>query len=128
MAKPKGTSKEVSGAGRPLKFKSPEELEKKCKEYFEVTHASQVTITGLALHLDTCRQTLMDYQGKPEYSDTIKKAKLAVENAYELSLRESGRTGDIFALKNFGWKDKQEMDLNANITTSDALADMDDPE
>jgi hypothetical protein len=38
----------------------------------------------------------MNYQDKPEYVDSIKKAKLRIEQAYELSLRENGRSGDIF--------------------------------
>lgn len=52
----------------------------------------------------------MNYEEKEEYFDTIKKAKEMVHNAYELDLREKGRSGDIFALKNFGWSDKQEVD------------------
>jgi hypothetical protein len=37
----------------------------------------------------------------------INHAKLRIENSYELSLRKNGRSGDIFALKNFGWSDKK---------------------
>jgi len=96
--------------GRPLKFKSLEELKKKIDEYFKETDIQKYTITGLALALNTCRQTLLNYEEKDEFLDTIKRAKLIVENAYELSLRENGKAGDIFGLKNFGWKDKTEVD------------------
>ena len=54
---------------------------------------------------------------KEEFSDTIKKAKLKVENYLEKHLiTDSSTTGIIFNLKNnFGWKDKQE---NINVDTS----------
>lgn len=98
--------------GRPLKFKSVEALSKLADEYFIVTPINQWTITGLALALDTSRETLMNYEAKEEFFDTIKRYKTKVENAYELSLRVNGRAGDIFGLKNFGWKDKTEVDTN----------------
>lgn len=94
--------------GRPLKFKTNAELEAAVDAYFEETAREEWTITGLALALDTCRQTLLNYQEKPEFMDTIRKAKLKVENSYELDLKRNGRSGTIFALKNFDWKDKTE--------------------
>ena len=96
--------------GRPPKFKSVEELQGKIDEYFRVTKPEEITITGLALYLDTTRETLMDYENDDEFSYTIKKAKLQVQNEYEKDLRRKGRSGDIFALKNFGWKDKNEVE------------------
>ena len=98
--------------GRPLKFKTPEELQEKIDVYFEETKKEEWTITGLALALDTYRSVLCDYEtldNRKEYSNTIKKAKLKVEYSYELDLKKSGRTGTIFALKNFNWKDRQEL-------------------
>ena len=100
--------------GRPMKFKSVEELQSKIDEYFRITPEIDVTITGLAIHLDTTRDLLCDYEDLEKYSDTIKKAKMRVKLSYEKSLKKRGNAGDIFALKNFGWKDKQEID--ANIT------------
>lgn len=97
-------------AGRPLKFKNPEEFEAKAKDYFDNTPLDEWTITGLALALDTTRETLMDYEERDEFSDAVKRAKLRVEMSYEKSLRKRGGAGDIFGLKNFGWKDKQEID------------------
>lgn len=101
-------------AGRPLKFKTAEELEQKAQEYFDNTEEGELTITGLALALDTSRETLMNYEKKEEFFDTVKRIKTRVEMDYELSLRRKGRAGDIFGLKNFGWKDKNETDLTTN--------------
>jgi hypothetical protein len=97
--------------GRPLKFQSLEEMKTVGDNYFETVVQDEWTITGLALALDTTRDVLIDYQDKEEFSHTIKKWKEMVHNAYELDLRKKGRSGDIFALKNFGWRDKQEQDI-----------------
>ena len=104
--------------GRPLKFKTVDELIAKAEKYFETAERGLYTITGLALALDTTRQVLINYEQKDEFIDTIKKYKSMIENDYELSLRKQGRSGDIFGLKNFGWKDKSELDQNnkGNIT------------
>lgn len=98
-------------AGRPLKFQSVEELDSKINEYFDNTPKDEWTWTGLALYLDTCRQTLLNYEERPEFVDSIKKGLARVENGYEIDLKKHGRSGTIFALKNFDWKDKQETDI-----------------
>jgi hypothetical protein len=99
--------------GRPLKFETVEILQEKIDLYFATIPQEEWTITGLALALDTDRHTLINYEEREEYFHTIKKAKEMVHNAYELDLRKKGRSGDIFALKNFGWTDKQETDLTS---------------
>lgn len=103
-------------AGRPLKFKTVKELDDKVKEYFTLTPKEEWTITGLAIHLDTFRSVLCDYEDKDEFSNTVKKAKQRVENGYEIDLKKSGRSGTIFALKNFDWKDKTESEVNLTGT------------
>jgi len=140
--------------GRPMKFKTVEELQTKIDAYFadcdphmeevtewvqardskgqlkkddnglnylvEVTHKvvtgqKPYTITGLALALDTTRETLIDYEDKQEYSDAIKKAKQKCQNYAELMLFTNSPTGSIFNLKNnYGWRDKTETDLTNN--------------
>jgi hypothetical protein len=99
--------------GRPLKFKSPEELQQKIDEFFDKTPLLEQTVTGLALHLDTFRDVLCDYQEKDEFSNTIKRAKLRIEHAYEKRGMEKGGAFDIFRLKNMGWVDKHETDLTS---------------
>ncbi len=104
-------------AGRPLKFSSPEELQAKIDEYFHsfdeggINRDKPITITGLALWLGTYRDVLCDYQEKDEFSNTIKTAKLRVEQYAEERLYSGPATGPIFALKNFGWKDTQDHNL-----------------
>lgn len=107
---------------RPLLFKSNEELQSKIDAYFdscwvtdEKGNREQVrpyTVSGLAVALDTSRQTLINYEDKEEFFDTIKKAKDIIENWTEEQLyRNTQVTGVIFNLKNnYEWKDKTEID------------------
>ena len=85
-----------------------------------VVHQAPLTITGLALALDTTRQTLMDYQERDEFTDTVKRAKTVVENYAEKRLFGNNATGAIFALKNFGWKDKFENENQTTVKTISA--------
>lgn len=116
-------------AGRPRKYESAEELEAKINEYFNGREYNEITITGLCLFLGINKDTFYEYAKVPEYKYIIDVARLRVENSYEIALRKDGGTENIFALKNFGWKDKQEFDtadngLNINIKAT-SLTDED---
>lgn len=117
-------------AGRPRQYETVEELEALIEDYFESCWIDKVTevtdpktgactmstvryqnrpytVTGLALHLNLTRQGLINYQGRPEFVDTITRAKLKVEMGYEETLFSKFANGASFGLKeNFGWKDK----------------------
>ncbi len=99
--------------GRPLKFQSLTDLEEAINKFFTDCDVNKepYTITGLALALDTTRQSLCDYEKREEFTDTLKKAKARVENYAEKRLFEGQPTGAIFALKNYGWSDKQDINL-----------------
>ena len=109
---------EKHAGGRPRKFKTVQEMSDAIDAYFQETAFDKITITGLALSLGfLSRQALINYEGySTEFHDTIKKAKLFVENAYEQDLRSKGGSGPIFALKNFDWKDKHEVDQKTSMT------------
>jgi hypothetical protein len=103
--------------GRPRIYNTAEELEAEVEKYFGITEQSDVTITGLALHLGfESRQSIYDYEKNGEFSYIIKRAKLRVELAYEWRLNSNSCTGAIFALKNMGWKDKQEVEQSGGLT------------
>jgi len=108
------------GAGRPPKFKTVAEMQKKIDGYFAECAADELpaTVTGLCLALDLTRQGLLEYGEKDKFSDTVKKAKLRVEHGIELGLL-TGRNpaGCIFNLKNnFGWQDKVEKVVTSENT------------
>jgi len=129
--------------GRPAHFENAEELAKKVDEYFVYLEGEYTdvtlrddegkpyqerkytrkpeppTVTGLAIYLGfESRQSVYDYEKQGEFSYIIKRARLYVEHGYEKDLRSEKPTGAIFALKNMGWVDKQEvsnMNYNVNI-------------
>jgi hypothetical protein len=101
-------------------FDDAAKLQKLIDEYFEVTPEEEWTVTGLCMTLECDRDTLLNYEKEakereekgidPEVIRLIKKAKMKVHNAYERDLRKKARPGDIFGLKNFGWKDQNSVD------------------
>jgi hypothetical protein len=101
--------------GRPAKWDNPEEFEKAVDDYFNTTDVP--TWSGLALYLGfESRSSLQNYKERPEFLHTIKRALLRLEDLYEFRLNQSRNpTGAIFALKNFGWKDKHEVEQSGGI-------------
>jgi len=74
------------------------------------------TVSGLAVYLKTSRETLMNYEKKEAYFDTIKCAKDRIYAYVEERLFTSRPTGPIFSLKNnYGWKDKHVREDNINV-------------
>ncbi|MHA1541416.1 MAG: terminase small subunit [Candidatus Hodarchaeales archaeon] len=105
-----------------MKYSSVKVIKPLIENYFASRPDNELTITGLALALDTSRETLMNYESKDEFFDTIKRAKDRIQESYERSMRKRGNAGDIFALKNFGWKDKVESEVK--ITGDVRLTDL----
>lgn len=119
--------------GRPPKFSTVEELQLLIDEYFDwcdnrtkkiwvektqseimITDPAPYTMSGLARRLGVSRQTLINYENKDEFLDTIKEARSRVHEDVETRLMEKAPTGAIFNLKNnFGWKDKSEQDVTS---------------
>ena len=132
--------KKENKGGRPPKYKTAQELEDKILEYFdkgvairevitgppnnrEVSHIRVPTITGLVLYCGFCdRASFYDQEKRSdEFSHTIKNARTRIENEYEEILQTVGGSGAIFALKNFGWKDKTEHELSGQITVMEKI-------
>lgn len=98
--------------GRPPVYEDPEELKKNVDDYIR-----QTLEKGERPLLTTCcrflgfnsKDTFYAYGKKPGFSDPIKKARLFIEEGYESALFTKNCTGAIFGLKNFGWKDQQDL-------------------
>ena len=138
---------EENKVGRPLMYKTKEELQEKIDEYFEkckgkyltiddvlvrdkngipvVVDAKPPTITGLALALGfASRQALLNYEGRDEFNDTITRAKSRVEcYAEERLFDKDGANGAKFNLANNfkGWKEKQQIDSNIGFKLEDMI-------
>lgn len=96
------------------KWEDPEAFAKEVDNYFDTE--TFPTWTGLAIHLGfESRQSLEDYKKKDGFTYPIKKALLKIENTYEKGIQGKNPAGAIFALKNFGWKDKQEIEQKTTI-------------
>jgi hypothetical protein len=111
-------------AGRPPIYENLEQMLPVLQTWEAGINAGEKpTITGLTLALGFCdKSTLYDYAKKPEFTHPIKRAMLIVEHGYEKALRENNATGPIFALKNFGWVDKQNID---HTTKDQAIMNID---
>ena len=75
---------------------------------------SPPSITGIVFFLGfASRQSFYDYEKRDAYSYIIKRARLSIEAYYEsmLTREKVNPAGPIFALKNFGWKDVQSIDI-----------------
>lgn len=122
--------------GRPLAFKSVEELQKKIDNYFleckehaapfidkmgkavVISNPLIPTIAGLAYAIGVDRQTIYNYANKDEYFDTIKKARDYIVSCIESKLVNTNANagGVIFLAKNYGYHDKQELGISGTIT------------
>lgn len=116
--------------GKPPMYKTVDEIEEKIEKYFKDCKGYPLTdskgkqmfnkfgspvfidvhpptVTGLALALGfTSRQALLNYQAKPEFVDTITRAKARVEQyAEERLFDRDGSNGAQFSLRNNfkGW-------------------------
>jgi hypothetical protein len=103
---------EKKPVGRPRLFSSPIEFDALVDQYIlscqDLAQPKPITLTGMVLALGFCsKDTLYEYQNYPEFTDSVKRARLLVEQEYENRLIVgSNSASSIFALKNFGWADK----------------------
>lgn len=101
--------------GRPRLYSDPLELAAQCEAYFAHCEETgeKLMISGLAYFLGFAdKTTLYDYRDREDFSHPIKRAILRIEMNYEGGLTEQSVAGRIFALKNMGWKDKNETELS----------------
>lgn len=102
-------------AGRPRKIKSPEEFNLLVDLHVAncIGKDEPLTITGLCLALGFVSREGFYHYGReyPEFSDSVKRSRLIVEHSYEISLKRGvgNAASIIFALKNMGWSDRQEI-------------------
>lgn len=102
--------------GRPLKFKSAEELQVKIDTYFDECDKTGefYTMSGLAYALETDRALLCRYENKDEFYNTIKNAKRKIESQFEQRALNGqyNPTIAIFLMKNnFNYVDRQEQEV-----------------
>ena len=122
--------------GRPPKYETPEELQGKIDEYFkkgikpqkiaigsgnkkQIITVKAPTITGLILYCGFCdRHSFYVYEKIEKFSYTIKAARSRMEQRYEELLQSGLGAGAIFALKNYGWSDRQDIQHSGSVDFS----------
>lgn len=141
--------------GRPPAFTSVEEMEVLIDKYFEDCDGKIVvdkdgnplrnkdgkiirddrrpyTVTGLALALGfNSRTSLLNYEGKEEFVNTILRAKARVEKYAEERLYDNnGANGAKFSLANNfkGWTEKQTIEADVKNTMNITVELVDDEE
>lgn len=136
--------------GRPLKYKTCEEMQYVIDQYFIkcegelllddenmpiadkygnpiIINKKVPTITGLALALGfNGRKSLMEYQGRKEFVNTIMRAKSRCEEYAESRLYDrDGAKGAEFSLRcNFKWKDKPDNTESVNDNINNNIKDL----
>ena len=107
--------RKYENAGQPPKWTSEEQLQKDIDKYFkncETIH-KPFTIAGLASALGVSRTTIYNYGYKDEFFNTIRKAKTKIEASWEESAMANRLgTAGIFVMKQYGYSDRQETDIN----------------
>ncbi|MDQ0869032.1 hypothetical protein QFZ70_001505 [Arthrobacter sp. V1I9] len=155
MAEPKtpDTPEEKNKGGRPLKFKTVDELQVAVDSYFDscdphlesrlvesginergetifaqrkvMTEQKPYTVSGLARALGITRDTLLSYAERPEFIDTVEAAKERCHEWAENALFTKSATGAAFSLKNnWGWKERQEIDHTSDGKPMQALVEI----
>lgn len=106
---------EKNKGGRPRAINSPDEFDQKVDDYINDCRSNKkpILLTGLILSLGlSSRESFYQYAEYKGYSDSVKRARLFVESEYETRLVSTqNQAANIFALKNFGWKDKETTEL-----------------
>lgn len=116
---------EGGGAGRSYK-RTPMQMWDSIKSYFKVSveYGQPLTITGVATFCMVDKAILMDrIQGvnKTSAYDFLQDVSKFIEMYNEYMLhKKQNPAGSIFVLKNFGWKDKYEVEASG---TQGALTD-----
>jgi hypothetical protein len=110
------TTEDKKPIGRPRKISSPEEMDRLVDEYVAMCRNPEnpqpILLTGMILHLGlSSRDSFDEYKKYDGFSNSVKRAKMIVEMEYEgrLVTGSSAPAASIFALKNFGWKDRHEI-------------------
>ena len=99
----------------PLKYRSATQLDKYIQDYFRQCDEDKrkYTITGLAVHLGMTRKMLIEYGERETFKKVILTARSRIEQQVEeILLSGKSQAGAIFWLKNAGWTDKQEIEVN----------------
>lgn len=112
---------EATGQGRPRKISSPEVFDALVDDYVSKCQKNEepILLLGMCLHLGLYgKEALYEYGCYDGFSQSVKRARAIVEHEYEKRLNTTTSTAaPIFALKNFGWSDQQQLNVVSDNKT-----------
>lgn len=114
---------EKNTRGRPLKFKTPKDLQKSIDDFFDLVKSGQEapSIAALAYHLGTNKQTILNYQEKDGFREIIEDTKLYIEKEFTAKAYKSEIPQSIFIFTgkaHYGYEEKQSIDLTSKYEVS----------
>ncbi len=97
--------------GKALKYPKPELLLKRGMEYVQQRNKEKkpVLYSGLLLWLGLSRTTFLEYGKRDKFGEIVDTLKTYIQKDYEELLHSGKPVGAIFALKQFGWKDEENL-------------------
>lgn len=133
------TEKESNPVGRPLAYKTVQDLDQAISAYFDLcdphtqrrlvdcgmndagetiwrsrevlTEQQPYTVSGLARALGIDRDTLINYRNRDEFFGSVQAAYERCHEFAESQLYGRAQSGAAFSLKNnWGWEDKKQVD------------------
>lgn len=107
-----------NNGGRPRTWDNVDEWVNEIAKYFQecVDNKTNPAITKLALYMGfESRQSFYDYEKRPEFSYSAKRARLAIEAHYESMLNGYTYQGAKFALSQMGWTEKSEVENKVTV-------------
>ena len=124
--------------GFPAFYTDPQVMQARVDEYFgntdnmykvktRLADGTEVeiptpTLTDLVLFLGFAeKKALRDYAVKPGFGLIVKNAITRIERIYEAKLHGTSPTGAIFALKNFDWHDRVDVDHSGQFVQTQVL-------
>lgn len=119
--------------GRPLKFKTAKALQQAVNKYFDDCDAKdeQYLVTGLAMALDVCLETITNYESRDEFLGIIKKAKArCIDQLWRQAMNgKTNPTMAIFISKvGHGMREKVDIDANVSARVIYQTVDIDKPD
>lgn len=134
---PQTEKPQINVGGRPRLFDDPEILLQAINDYLnnpptktikigdQLVEVPHITVTRMAYELGfKSRSSLYEYKEDPRFADILKRACLFIESEYETMLHNPQCTGAIFALKNMGWSDRQEIDMSGGLNNTSTPLDI----
>lgn len=128
----------IDVGGRPRVFDSEKDLKAAINNYLnnpptktikigdQKIQVPHITVSRMAYELGfKSRSSLYEYKEDARFADILKRACLFIESEYETMLHNGQCTGAIFALKNMGWSDKQEINMSGGMSNTSTPIDID---